>query len=74
MAILNRYKDNLDDFINSSDPESPDWPGPIDEGSRNIPRFASNLMALSEGDCLDKDVSDCQLARRASETGDSEVH
>lgn len=32
MAISNRYKNNLEDFIDSLDAKSLDWPGPINKG------------------------------------------
>ncbi len=62
IAIPNKYKDTLDDLIDSSDiespdrPDSPDWPGLIDKGSRNAPRSRSGSLTLSEEDCLDEDV------------------
>ena len=64
MAIPNKYKDTLDDLIDSSDikspdqPESPDWLGLIDKGIRNASRSrgASPSLLEAEEDCLDKDV------------------
>ena len=63
-AIPNKYKDSLDDLIDSSDtespdqPESPDWLEPIDKGTCNVPRSRGASLSLSEEeeDCLDKDV------------------
>lgn len=61
-AIPNKYKNTLDDLINSSDtkspdqPKSPDWPKPIDKGTHNARRFKGALLSLSKEDCLDKDV------------------
>ncbi len=61
-AIPNRYKDTLDDLIDSSDTESPDWPdspdrpGLIDKGSRNVSRSKGNSPTLSEEDRLDEDI------------------
>ena len=54
MAILNRYKDNLDDLTDSSDSKSP--PGPIDERLRNVPRSRGCSIGLAEQNCLDKNV------------------
>ena len=61
-AILNKYKDTLDDLIDSSDIESPDqpdypaWPGLIDKRSRNACRLRGGSPTLSEDDHLDEDV------------------
>ncbi len=68
MAISNKYKDTLDDLIDSSDiefsdwpnspnrPDSPDWPGLFNKGSRNAPRSRGNSLTLLEEDYLDEDV------------------
>ncbi len=62
VAILNKYKDTLDDLIDSSDTESPDrpdspnWSGIFDKGPRNSPRSRDGSPTLLEEDCLDKDV------------------
>ena len=58
MTIPNRYKDNLDDFIDSSDAESPDWPGPIDEALCNASRSKSSPTGLLKENRLDENVSD----------------
>lgn len=50
MAILNKYKDTLDNFINSSDKESLDWLRLIDKRSCNA-RFEGGLMDYSKKDC-----------------------
>ncbi len=61
-AIPNKYKDTLDDLIDSSDtesqdrPNSPNRPGLIDKGSRNTPRSRGGSPTLSEEDRLDEDV------------------
>ena len=63
-AIPNKYKDSLDDLIDSSDtksldqPEFPNWLGPIDKGIRNAPKFRSASPSLleEEENCLDEDV------------------
>ncbi len=62
MAIPNKYKDTLDDHIDSSDTKSPDWPdfpdrpGLIDKGSRNTPRSRGGSPTLLEEERLDEDV------------------
>lgn len=58
IVIFNRYKDNLDDFIDSSNEKSLDWPGPIDKGSNNTPRFESSSIGFLKKYHLDKNVSD----------------
>lgn len=72
VALPNQYKDTPNDLIDSSDPESPDRAGPIDERSRNALRSESSSADLSEGDCLDEDVPD-KSSRLAPKTGDSQV-
>lgn len=42
MTILNKYKDTLDDFINSSNIELLDWPKLINKGLHNIFKFESS--------------------------------
>ena len=70
MAIPNRYKDTLDNLIDSSDPESPDRARPIDERSRNIPMSEGSSADCSEGDCLDEDLPD-KSSRLAPKIEDS---
>ena len=70
MAIYNKYKDTLNNLIDSSDSESLDWPEPIDKGSCNTPRFVGSSMKLLEGGCLDKNFLDCQSIWQAPKTGD----
>ena len=54
MAISNKYKDTLDDLIDSSDikssdqPKFPDRLGPIDKGTRNAPKSRSASPSLLE--------------------------
>lgn len=48
MAISNKYKNNLDDLINSSNLELLDHLGPINKGSRNMLKSENNSMELSE--------------------------
>lgn len=57
MAISNKYKNTLDNFINNSDTKSLDWPGLIDKGSHNMPKSKSSLTIFLEEYCLDKDIS-----------------
>ena len=78
-VIPNKYKDTLDNLINSLDiesldqPESADRPGTIDKGIRNLPRSRSALSSLLENDCLDKDAL-VTLLERAPCTQDFEVY
>lgn len=46
MAITNKSKDTLDDFIDSLDLKSLDWAGPIDERFSTAPIFESSLVDL----------------------------
>ncbi len=61
-AIFNKYKDTLDNFIDSSDIKSPNWlDSPdrlrlIDKGSRNTPRFRGGSPTLLKENRLDKDI------------------
>ena len=79
MAISNKYKDIFDEFIDSSNtessdqPKSPDWPGPIDKGTRNALRSRGALLSLLEEDCLDEDVLVTAL-ERAPKTQNSQVY
>ena len=57
VAILNQYRDILNDLIDSSDPESSYPAGPIAKKSRNTPMSDGNLADLSKGDCLDENLS-----------------
>ena len=59
MAILNRYKDTLNNFIDSSDPKYSDWPEQIEKKSGNAPRSAGSSTRLLDRICLDKNVSNC---------------
>ncbi len=62
IVISNKYKNSLDNLIDSSDIEFLDWPnfsdwlGLINKGPRNIPRSRSNSPTLSNKDCLDENV------------------
>ena len=81
MVISNKYKDTLDDHIDSSDtkspdqPESPDWLGLIEKGTRNAPRSkgASPSLLEEKEDCLDKDVLVTSL-KLVPKTQDSQVY
>lgn len=70
MEIPNRYKNTLDNFIDSSNPESP--LGPIGKEAHNAPRSRGSLTNFLEKDCLDENVlaSDRSL-QLAPKTGDS---
>lgn len=54
VVILNRYKDSLNDLINSSDLEF--LPRLIDKELRNAPKSKTNSIGFLKEDCLDKDV------------------
>ncbi len=79
MAIPNKYKNTLDDLIDSSDTESLDWPnspnrpGLIDKGSHNAPRSKGGSPTLLEEDCLDEDVPITSL-EPAPKIRTSQVH
>ncbi len=70
MAIPNNYKNTLDNLIDSSDIESPDWLRPINKELCNAPKCEGSLMSFSKSNCLDKDVLD-MLLRLVSKTQDS---
>lgn len=74
VAISNKYKNILDDLINSSDEEFLDWLGLIDKRSRNA-RFEDNSIGHSEEDSrLDnKNVLDTLLGLEPK-TQDSQVY
>ena len=62
MAIPNKYKDTLDDLIDSSDIKSPDHPnspnrqGLIDKGSRNVLKSRNSSPTFLEEDYLNEDI------------------
>ena len=72
VAISNRYKDTLDDLINSSDSESLDWLGLINKRSCNVSMSESSSADFLEGNCLDKNLSD-KSSRLASKIQDLQV-
>lgn len=74
VAIFNRYKNTLDDFIDSLNSESPDWQKLIDERSYNTLSSASNLMGLLERDFLDKNISNCWWTQRTPKMKNFQVH
>lgn len=61
-AILNKYKNNLDGLIDSSNtvfsdqPESSDQPELIDKGTRIARKFTGTLSTLFKEDFLNKNV------------------
>lgn len=61
-AILNKYKNILDDFIDSLDTESLDqleslnWPGLIDKERHNTPKARNASPSLLEEEHLDEDI------------------
>lgn len=73
MAIFNRYKDILNNIIDSSDPKSSDRLELIDKGLRNMPKFESSSTGLLEGDYLNKNISD-RSSQLAPKTRNSQVH
>ena len=62
VAIFNKYKDTLDNLINSlnTDPldhtNSPNWLGLIDEGSRNTSKFRDSSPTFLKKNCLDEHI------------------
>ena len=62
MAIFNKYKDTLDNLINSSDikfsdyPNFLNWPELIDKRSQNALKSRSGISHFLEDDYLDKDI------------------
>lgn len=56
MTIPNRYKDTLDNFINSSNSKFSDWPRSIDKRSYNILKFKNSLIGFLRENCLNKNV------------------
>ena len=74
-TISNKYKNTLNEFIDSSDtkspyqPESLDWPRLIDKGIRNAPRFKGTSPNLLEEDCLNKNIL-VTILERALKTQD----
>lgn len=56
MAIFNKYKDSLNNLIDSSDLKSVNQAKPIDEKFCNTYRLKCNLTSLLEKNYLDKNV------------------
>lgn len=79
MAILNKYKDTLDDFINNSNtesldqPKSLDWLKPIDKETCNASRTQDASLSFLEKNCMDKDVLVTSL-ELAPKTQDCQVY
>ena len=80
-AIPNKYRDTLDDLIDSSDTELPDqpeslvWLGLIDKGTRNVSRSGGAPLSLLEKKkhCLNEDVL-VILLELVAKTGDFQVY
>ena len=66
VAIPNQYKNTLDDFMDSPNPEFPDRVGPIDESSRNALMFENSSADLLKQDCFKENFLDrsSRLARK----------
>ena len=79
MVIPNKYKNTLDDLIDSlnteflDQPDSLNWSGFIDKGSHNTLKSRGGSSTFSEKDCLDKDIS-IILLEPAPKIQDSQVH
>ena len=56
MVIYQKYKDILDNLINSSDTQSYNKLRQNNKGLYNIPRSESSLMVDFKGDLLNKNV------------------
>ncbi len=61
MKIPNKYKDILDDLIDSSDIKSSDLSKLVDKGFHNTSRSEGCLIGLSKVDDLNEDVLDMPL-------------
>ena len=78
-AIFNKYKDTLDNLIDSSNIESPDYPDSsnwlrlIDKGLYNTLKSKDGSPTFLEEDCLDEDISITSL-EPTSKIQDSQVH
>ena len=78
-AIPKKYKDTLDDLIDSLDTESPDypdslnWPEQINKESHNMPKSRDGSPTFLEEDCLDKDILITSL-KPAPKIQNSQVH
>lgn len=58
MIIFNKCRDNLDDFIDSSDLKFLDQTKPIVKKSHNTSKFESSLVDFLREDCLKKNIPD----------------
>ena len=56
ITICNKYNNILNDFINSSDLKSLNWPRSIDKNYINILISRNHLTSFPEEDCLNKNV------------------
>ena len=79
MVIPNKYKDTLDDLIDSSDIESPNHLDSsnraklIDKESHNAPKSKDNSLTFLEEDYLDENIS-IMLLEPALKFQDFPVH
>lgn len=73
VAIPNRYKNTLDDFIDSLDPEFLDWPRLIDKKLHNMPKTKNSLVGFLLENYLNEDVLDKSLWL-LFQTKNSQVH
>ena len=73
MAILNRYKDTLYEFINSLDAKSLDRPELIDKRSYNALKSQGSWTDPLKRNYLNKDISD-KSSWLTPKTGDSQVY
>ena len=62
-AISNKYKNTLNDIIDSLDTEFPDLSRLIDKETHNTPNSRNTSLSLLEEDCLNKDILVTALER-----------
>ena len=73
VIFFNKYKDTLDDFINSSNLESLNQSRLINKKLCNTPRFKASLIELLERFYLNENISD-SLAWQILETRNFQVY
>lgn len=56
MAISNRYKNTLDDFIDGSDAKFPNRQRQIDKGLRNLSKSENNSIGFLKENYLNKNI------------------
>lgn len=72
VAIHNKYKNTLDNLINSLDPESSDWLELINKELHNWPRSKNGLIRFLDKYCLNANILTLnRLSRLALKTKDS---